>query len=247
MEQNERPSRLVMALGIATVVLFSANLLAMLSQRVWPELHEAFFASKVEAEFTAPELIVENAIPEILIRRIAPIIVIEEVPAHVIVSERLHFTTHPASVHSVYTYSPTRHLLKHRHKRMFRHGSIHLNLDKSVHNLIELDLLKLEHSIDNEMERLNGDLQKAEKEFERAMSVRFKVNGLSGVLHKKAVDLDGLEKQLEELSRSFEVRIREHSNAARVGQYQILELKEQLVKDTAPNKTRLIIRESKEN
>ncbi len=53
----DRPNRLVMALGIATIVLFSVNLLAMLSQRVWPKLQDlAFFSSGETVEEVAPNV-----------------------------------------------------------------------------------------------------------------------------------------------------------------------------------------------
>ncbi|MCZ6758564.1 MAG: MotA/TolQ/ExbB proton channel family protein [Bacteroidetes bacterium] len=51
----DRPSRLVMGLGIATIVLFSVNLLAMLSQRVWPMLQDMeLFQSETAVEEVAP-------------------------------------------------------------------------------------------------------------------------------------------------------------------------------------------------
>jgi hypothetical protein len=238
MAQNERPNRLVMALGIATVVLFSANLLAMLSQRVWPELHEALFASQAEAEFTAPELIVEDAIPEIVFERAAPQILIREIAPRVVIGERLHVTTHPSSVHSVYTILHENHNKRHKSRCRKHSGS-------STHFNLELDLDDLELDIEREMKRLNVDMRDAERDLERAMSVRLNVNGLSGVLARKSLDLAELEKQLEEVSRGFEVRVREHSDAARSHKYEILQLKERKENDNSQRKSRLIIRESK--
>ena len=238
MAQNERPNRLVMALGIATVVLFSANLLAMLSQRVWPELHEALFASNTEAEFTAPELIVEDAIPEIVFERAAPKIVVREIAPRVMVGERLHVSTHPASVHSVYTILHKKHSSDHRHHYRSRgNASSHFDLD--------LDLDELESSIELEMKRLNGDLRNAERDIERAMSIQMEVDGLSGVLARKSLNLEALEAQLEEVARGFEVRVREHAKAAEGHQYEILLQDEAGLKEKTERKARLILREGK--
>lgn len=49
-DKADRRSRLVTALGIATVVLFSANLLAMITKHVWPGVSEkALFHAQDEA------------------------------------------------------------------------------------------------------------------------------------------------------------------------------------------------------
>jgi hypothetical protein len=240
MAQNERPNRLVMALGIATVVLFSANLLAMLSQRVWPDLHEALFASNTEAEFTAPELIMEDAIPEVVIGRAAPQILIREIAPRVVIGERLHVSTHPSSVHSVYTILHKKHSSDHgRHYRSRSNSTSHFSLD--------LDLDELESNIEREMERLNGDLRSAERDMERALSVQLEVEGLTGVLARKSLNLEALEEQLEEVSRGFEVRVREHAKAAEGHQYEILLQKELEMKGKDEHKARLIVREGKSN
>jgi hypothetical protein len=51
-DQADRGSRVVMILGIVTIVLFSANLLSMLSTRVWPRLQQL---SMFNEEAPAPE------------------------------------------------------------------------------------------------------------------------------------------------------------------------------------------------
>jgi len=53
-EKADRRSRIVMALGIATVILFSANLLAMVAKHFWPDLREtALFRSETAKEEVA--------------------------------------------------------------------------------------------------------------------------------------------------------------------------------------------------
>jgi len=48
---SERPNKVIMGLGIATVVLLSANLIAVLAQRVWPKLQDmALIQSQTQAE-----------------------------------------------------------------------------------------------------------------------------------------------------------------------------------------------------
>jgi len=51
-DDTSRRSRLVMALGIATIILFSANLLSVLVKHFWPDKAEyALFTSSEDAEF----------------------------------------------------------------------------------------------------------------------------------------------------------------------------------------------------
>ena len=59
-EKADRRSRLVMALGIAAVILFSANLLAMVAKHIWPDLRElAIFGAETEAVVEVPEHTIE--------------------------------------------------------------------------------------------------------------------------------------------------------------------------------------------
>ena len=52
----DRPNRLVVALGIATVVLFSANLLSMISHRVWPKLQDmGIVGTQQQVDEVAPQ------------------------------------------------------------------------------------------------------------------------------------------------------------------------------------------------
>lgn len=50
-DNSDRRSRLVMALGVVTIILFSANLLSVLAKHFWPDQSEvAFFESRAIAE-----------------------------------------------------------------------------------------------------------------------------------------------------------------------------------------------------
>ena len=55
MPNSERSNKVVMGLGIATVVLLSANLIAVLVQRVWPKLQDlALVQSLTQTDEIAP-------------------------------------------------------------------------------------------------------------------------------------------------------------------------------------------------
>ena len=49
-DRTDRPNRVVMFLGIATIVLFSANLMSVLANRVWPRLQHM-----IATETSVPE------------------------------------------------------------------------------------------------------------------------------------------------------------------------------------------------
>jgi len=51
-DRTDRPNRLVMFLGIATIVLFSVNLMSVLANRVWPKLQHMIATSETAAPET---------------------------------------------------------------------------------------------------------------------------------------------------------------------------------------------------
>jgi len=203
MATNERPNRLVVALGIATVVLFSANLMAMLSQRVWPQLHEALFASKAQVEETVPEVLVEDHIGNFVI----------DVPIpEVVISETIHLV-HPTSRHTVYRIVTD--LKKRKRCRTHRTHRSHTHTILRSRDVLDLDLERLELDIEREMERLNGDLSNAEHSFKKALTIHLKLDGMDRVLVRKNLDMSRLQNQLKLATKKFEVRIREHEAVSR--------------------------------
>lgn len=100
--KSDRPNRLVVILGIATVVLFSANLLSMISQRVWPKLQDvAGFGSSQQVDELAP-----------------------------LASERIHIYSSRNSP-AVYTFSTTSKR-KHRCKKGHDHADVEIDIEHSL-------------------------------------------------------------------------------------------------------------------
>lgn len=228
MATNERPNRLVMGLGIATVILFSANLLAMLSQQVWPQLHEALFASKAQVEKIAPEVEIEEAIPKMLIETTAPT---------VSVSETIHIVR-PTSKHMVY-----RFLFDSKRRRRCRthwNHRLHSHSILSTRDALDLDAEKLERDIEREMERLHGDMSEMDRDLEQAMTIHLDLDGLNGILVRKQLDLSNLEKELEEVSNTFRIRFQQHEAASKLQVAAKLQVMEQ-ANDT--QRPRVIVRD----
>lgn len=176
----ERPNRLVMGLGIATVVLFSVNLLAMLSQRVWPKLQD-----------------LEMFESESAVERVAPLVELHELN-----NDR----------HAVYSF-----VTKHRKKRC--HKSHDHSVDVHFEHSIDSDLDRLEREIEIEMDRLDFDLDldlsDAKSDLKEAISLKLHVDSPNSVFIQRSMDMSELEEEMENLSRTFEVRVKKHEEAAR--------------------------------
>lgn len=198
MSTNERPNRLVVGLGIATIVLFSANLLAMLSQRVWPQIHDALFESEAQVEEAIPAEFIEETVPEVVISTVAP---------RIVIGETLHFT-HPTSRHTVFRFQ--RRSSSHERRRHRHHYRLHTDIGNR--DDLDLDLQKLERSIEREMEKLNGDMESMKTTLSRAMNFRIHLDGLENITIHKKLDLSELEEQLESIAETFEVRLRMHES-----------------------------------
>jgi len=229
MATNERPNRLVVALGIATIVLFSANLLAMLSQRVWPQLHEALFASKTQVEETVPEIEFEESIQEFVIEATAP---------RVVVRETLHLV-HPSSRHTVYKILTE--TSKRKRCRTHRGHRSHTHTVLRSRDVLDLDVERLERDIEREMERLNGDLANVELDLQKAMTIHLNLDGITNNFVRQELDMSKLEANLEAASRKFEVRSREHKDVAKARMAAKLKVME---KENVARRPRVIVREN---
>lgn len=177
----DRPSRLVMGLGIATIVLFSVNLLAMLSQRVWPKLQDMeLFQSETAVEEVAP--LVE-----------------------------LHGETH--NRHTVYSFVTNKWRKRCRKHR--RHHSV-FSYDLEIEHSLDSDLDRLEREIEREMNRLEGELSGVRSDLEEAITLKLHIDEPNSILvHRRNIDLSEMQKQVENIARSFDVRVRIHEDAAR--------------------------------
>lgn len=177
----DRPSRLVMGLGIATIVLFSVNLLAMLSQRVWPKLQDMeLFQSETAVEEVAP--LVE-----------------------------LRGETH--NRHTVYSFVANK--WKRRCRKHRRHHSV-FSYDVEIEHSLDSDLDRLEREIEREMNRLEGELSGVRSDLEEAITLKLHIDEPNGILvHRRNIDLSEMQKQVENIARSFKVRVRIHEDAAR--------------------------------
>ena len=245
MATNERPSRLVMGLGIATVVLFSANLLAMLSQNVWPDLHDALFESKdtLVEEVVAPELIIEESKPEFIYEFRSP---------QVSVSERIHIV-HPATKHmtyKIYSHSSDGH---ERNRTRYRVRSNSSSLQSATilyRDALDMDMEKLERSLEEAMENATGMLHEAEHQSDHANGMTLHLDGLNELLVLQENNLTELVENLNAQSRNFEVKVREHQSEA--SSRTLLEKKEELKElltraKKEGSRSRVILRERKEN
>jgi hypothetical protein len=180
--KSDRPNRLVVALGIATIVLFSANLLSMISQRVWPKLQDlSIFGNQDRIEEVSPEM--ERRI-EIYRRDSGP---------------------------SVYTFQ---HSSKHKKHRRYVHRSQSSSDD--FERSLESDMNRLEREIEQEMERLNSELSDNRTDLEQAVRLKLRLNRDNSVLvERQKVNLEKLEARISDITREFEVRVKEHEAAAR--------------------------------
>jgi len=184
----DRPNRLVVALGIATIILFSANLLSMISQRVWPKLQEmAVFGGEKQAEEVAPagELHMHVFTPRVQ-------------------SKFYHFQATSKRSNRCYR------------RRTVTRTMVAPRSNDAVEQSIESDMDRLERDIEREMERLNTELSGTRSDLQRGVRVRLRVNGGDGVqIEQNKLDLSEMEAKIEGITKQFEVRIREHEAAAR--------------------------------
>ncbi len=177
----DRPSRLVMGLGIATIVLFSVNLLAMLSQRVWPKLQD-----------------IELFQSETAVEEVAPLV-------------ELHGETH--NRHTVYSFVTNK--WKRRCRKHRRHHSV-FSYDVEIEHSLDSDLDRLEREIEREMNRLEVEISGARSDLEEAITLKLHIDEPNGILvHRRNIDVSEMQKQVENIARSFKVRVRIHEDAAR--------------------------------
>jgi hypothetical protein len=194
----DKPNRLVVALGIATIVLFSANLLSMISQRVWPKLQSLSGVSEQEQ--------VDEATP---------------------LTEHRIWTYKRQESPRVYTLQTIK-----RKKKCYRrhdHSAVtdfdfdfdfDIDSDVDFEEDLESDMNRLERDIEREMQRLNSELSTAKEDVERSV-VRLRLNGDRDVLvEERKLDLSELEEKIQGITREFEIRVREHEEAARQGRKQ---------------------------
>jgi len=181
----DRPNRLVMALGIATIVLFSVNLLAMLSQRVWPKLQDMGILGSGET--------VEEVVPN--------------------VDTRVEIYHRPHN-RMAYTYI-TKFRKKKRCYSRHDHGNHKVN-EADIERSLELDMNRLEREIEFEMQRLNSELSDAATNLENVISLELSMDGPKSImLRRKNIDVSELEKNVTDVARKFEVRVRAFEKAAR--------------------------------
>jgi hypothetical protein len=188
MATNERPSRLVVGLGIATVILFSANLLAMLSQRVWPQLHDALSETSEEVDAAAPEIVFEHGTP---------------------FGATVHIS-HPSSEHTVYRIRRD----SRGEKSVDHHHAFQISPFGA--EKLDLEIAALERNIEREMNRLNGEVGDVERDLDGAISLRLHVDGVEKLRAEKEDHLAGMELKLEAIAKSFEARVEMHEAAARL-------------------------------
>jgi len=181
----DRPNRLVVALGIATVVLFSANLLSMLSQRVWPKLQDM--------ELFGPKQATEETVT------VAP-----RAEQHVMVFR------HRKSP-STFQF----HVQKKQNRRCYRKrdfessdGRFERSLESDMDQL-ERDIEREMERLNGDMSVSRSDAEAPVRVRLRVLGDH------SVQLDEKRLDLADLEQKIEGITRQFEVRIREHEAAAR--------------------------------
>jgi hypothetical protein len=181
----DRPNRLVVALGIATIVLFSANLLAMLSQRVWPKLQD--------------------------LASVGPNQDVEEVATATPHAERNMMVFRHRQSPSVYQF----HVMKKRSKRCFHGRSAESSDAVFEHSLetdmnqLERDIEREMERLNGEISGVNSEAENPVRVRLRVVGDR------AVQLDENRLDLAELEKKIEGITRQFEVRIREHEAAAR--------------------------------
>ncbi|GMQ82309.1 MAG: hypothetical protein BMS9Abin05_1757 [Rhodothermia bacterium] len=178
----DRPNRLVMGLGIATVVLFSVNLLAMLSQRVWPKLQNMeLFESESAVEEVAPFVEMHGE------------------------------AQNGTAIYSFVTRKRRKRCSEHR-----RHHGV-FSYDVEIGHSLDSDLDRLEREIRREMDRLNVELSSARSDLEEAVTLKLHIDEPNALLiQRRKIDLADMEKQVEKIARSFEVRVQKYEDAARV-------------------------------
>ncbi|TDI70961.1 MAG: hypothetical protein E2O85_02865 [Bacteroidetes bacterium] len=194
----DRPNRLVMGLGIATIVLFSLNLLAMLSQRVWPKLQDLEFFNS------------ESAVEEV-----APLV-------------ELHGESHVG--HTLFTYVTKkrgRRCREHRrHHSIFSYDFSHdgssgvsfdFSFDGDSEFSLDSDLDRLEREIEREMGRLELDLSDAQSDVDEAVTLKLHIDEPKAILLQlRKTSLADLEKKVAMVTRTFEIRVKQHEEAARM-------------------------------
>lgn len=193
----DRPNRLVMGLGIATIVLFSLNLLAMLSQRVWPKLQDLeFFNSDSAVEEVAP-LVEQHG---------------ESQYRHALFAygakKRWRQCRKHRRHHSIFSYD-------------FSHGSasgvsFDFSFDGDSELSLDSDLDRLEREIEREMDRLELDLSDVHSDVEEAVTLKLHIDEPKAILLQlRKTNLADLEKKVAMATRTFEIRVKQHEEAAR--------------------------------
>jgi hypothetical protein len=75
---------------------------------------------------------------------------------------------------------------------------------------------RLEREIEQEMERLNSELSDNRTDLEQAVRLKLRLNRDNSVLvERQKVNLEKLEARISDITREFEVRVKEHEAAAR--------------------------------
>ncbi|MCZ6705987.1 MAG: hypothetical protein O6942_08820, partial [Bacteroidetes bacterium] len=88
--------------------------------------------------------------------------------------------------------------------------------DVEIEHSLDSDLDRLEREIEREMNRLEVELSGARSNLEEAITLKLHIDEPNGILvHRRNIDLSEMQKQVENIARSFKVRVRIHEDAAR--------------------------------
>lgn len=200
----DRPNRLIMGLGIATVVLLAANLISVLAQRVWPALQDL---AMTQSEAQVGEIPALTELSTIHIRRLP-------------------------GQHTIVRISPNLHekfrYRKHVHDMDFDIDLENLALDFEMDDFdfdfdfefdeagLDVDLERLEREIERETSRIERDLSSAHESLEGA--IRLQMRGKNAMIFQRHIDLADLEEKLKRITAEFSTQAEEHSeNAERHG------------------------------
>ncbi len=181
----DRPNRLVMALGIATIVLFSVNLLAMLSQRVWPKLQDLAIFGSGET--------VEEVVPNVDTR-----------------VEIIH-RSHNKMAFSYITKFRKKKRCYRRHEYRSQEA-LEEDIERSLEldmNRLERQIEREMKRLNSELSDATSNL---EETISLELSIN---GPNSILVRRKNLDMSELEENVAAVTRKFEVRVREFEEAAR--------------------------------
>ena len=181
----DRPNRLVMGLGIATIVLFSVNLLAMLSQRVWPQLQDLAIFGSQEA--------------------------IEEVAPNADASVEIFHRPHGKMAYSVITRIQKKKRCYRRHDHN-SHVDVQVDVDRSIEMDMERLEREIEHEMQRLNSELSDATSNLEEAISLQLSID---SPNSVFVRSNKIDMSDLEEKMEAVAKKFEVRVQELESSSR--------------------------------